>query len=252
MGIYYHRKVVSGANEAISDKSMLSSEQNSTRNPETNDELPNSNGDGEVFRAVESKGSLKDHLFTIPGLDEGKMRTRKMSNAFILTFGILILCLLSLGCGLTSFRLEVFGLAGKLINSGDDSESNTKHHSIFTMIQVIMQQASYLESQYQNVGLAFLSSLLTITSFVIPFLQTILLLLLWFLVTSEKQKDRIMKAIEILKAWQYMEVYILAAFLAMWQIGDVSETLIGEFCEPLDELFASLSFYGILSKLDAR
>ena len=218
--IYYHRKIVSGANDALNAESMTSWEQNSTDNPETNDEMPNSNGDDEVFRAVESKGSLKDHLFAAPGHDEGEMKTRKMSSAFILMFGIIILCLLLLGSGLTSFRLEVFGLAGKLISTGNNSESSIQHHSIFTMIQVIMQEASYLESQYQNVGLTCLSSLLIITSFVIPFLQTVLLLLLWFLVTSEKQKDRMVKAIEILKAWQYMEVYIVASFLAMWQIGD--------------------------------
>lgn len=58
--------------------------------------------------------------------------------------------------------------------------------------------------------------------------------------------------VEILQAWQYAEVYIIAIFVASWQLGPISSFMVNEYCETLDGFFAELVFYGILKSEDAQ
>jgi hypothetical protein len=49
-----------------------------------------------------------------------------------------------------------------------------------------------------------------------------------------------------------MEVYVLSVVIAAWQLGGVSEYMINAYCESLENLFNTLSFYGILKESDAQ
>jgi len=153
---------------------------------------------------------------------------------------------------LTSFRLEILGLTRKLIEAGDGYEPAITEYNIFTIFGVIIEEAVYLDNIPSYVGLTILALLLVITSLLVPCLHTISLLVLWFFGMKKRTKDKLVTFIEILKAWQYMEVYIISLFLGMWQIGDISETLTSALCEPLDSIFASLAYFGILSDENAR
>ena len=66
------------------------------------------------------------------------------------------------------------------------------------------------------------------------------------------RKNKLVVSIEILRAWQYVEVYIIALFLGMWQIGDVSQEILSPICHPFDSLYASFAHFEILSEENAR
>lgn len=55
-----------------------------------------------------------------------------------------------------------------------------------------------------------------------------------------------------LQIGQYIEVYILACFLGLWQIGEVADLLVGSFCEPLEGVFGSMAYFGLISDINAR
>jgi hypothetical protein len=74
----------------------------------------------------------------------------------------------------------------------------------------------------------------------------------WFGSISESRRGKLEVIIEILSAWQYLEVYLLAVMVSAWQLGPTSEYLINSYCEDLKDTFSSLVFFGILSEEDAQ
>jgi hypothetical protein len=78
------------------------------------------------------------------------------------------------------------------------------------------------------------------------------LLRLWFSPSTRKERVRMSIFIEILQAWQYAEVYLIAIFVASWQLGPISEFMINSYCDSLKDTFAQLVYYGILKEEDAQ
>lgn len=115
-----------------------------------------------------------------------------------------------------------------------------------------MHQALFLGTASNYVGLTAFTVLFLGTSLITPFVLTILLLSIWFMPMTSKMRKQILAAMNILKSWQYLEVYLISVFLAMWQVGDISEIMVEDICEDLDQLFTSLFFLGIVSQDDAR
>ena len=229
--IYYQRKVVSVGLQNCHTHNSRSQNMSETQ---TNEALCRSD-------------------FRLNGYNNKNVVKVKLStNVFIGLLGILAIVLLVLGCSLTSFRLEILGITRKLIELGDDLQPAISNYSIFTIFGVIMEQALYLNSISAFLGLGFLALLLIITSLVVPCFHSLLLMVLWFYPTQKRMKTLLTRIIEILKAWQYVEVYIIAAFLGMWQIGDVSESLVESLCDQFESTFASFAYFGIIEEQNAR
>lgn len=162
--------------------------------------------------------SLSKHTYSEgPHKNNGQVKVQNCWNVSILIFGLVTILLLLLGCTLPSLRLEVMGMAGRFIAAGSDlgSEALVQYHSVFTMISVIMSEARYLDSSSHYMGLGVLCTLLVSTSFIVPISLCVLLLVLWFRPMTRKVRKRLVLTIEILGAWQYIEVYLIAAFLGM-------------------------------------
>jgi len=115
-----------------------------------------------------------------------------------------------------------------------------------------MNLASLLDIPRYYVGLGTLTTLLILTVLLVPLLQTGTLLLQWFAPLKRVDRNQLNTAIEVLQAWQYMEVFIFSLIVAAWQVGDISEFMINDYCSPLEDLIASLSYYGILGGSDAQ
>ena len=191
--------------------------------------------------------------FRMSGLNrDNAAQVRPGINILIAILGIMTFFLLILGCSLTSFRLEILGLTRRLIELGNDFQPAVSNYSIFTIFVVIIKQALYLNSVPIYFGLITLALLFLMTSLIVPCLHCISILILWFRSMSKREKNVLTITIEILKAWQYVEVYIIAAFLGMWQIGDLSESIVSSFCGQLDSAFASFAYYGIIDEQNAR
>lgn len=170
-----------------------------------------------------------------------------LMGAFIL-FTILVVC----GCSLPSFSVEIFGLVGLAVESGNKFEEAKTYYSVFDLANMIMDQGRYLNTASDLGGLGTLASLLVITVFIVPLAQAASLLVEWFAPMTANQRLKNEAVNEILSSWQYMDVYVLAIVITAWQIGDVSEFLLNAYCGSLGETFTSLSYFGILDNEDAQ
>ena len=98
-----------------------------------------------------------------------------LMGAFIL-FTILVIC----GCSLPSFSVEIFGLVGLAVETGNKFEEAKTYYSVFDLANMIMDQGRYLNTASDLGGLGTLASLLVITVFIVPLAQAASLLAEWF------------------------------------------------------------------------
>lgn len=197
--------------------------------------------------------ALRSHEFTLDyEASHARAAVRKGVNwvlmASLLSFVALVIC----GCVLPSFSIEVLGLVGLAVESGNQFEQAHTFYSVFGLADLIMQQGRYLNTAADLVGLGTLASLLVITVFLVPLAQIASLCAQWFAPMTKKQRLRNTVLNEILSAWQYMEVYVLSIVIAAWQLGGVSEYMINAYCGSLQGTFNSLAYYGILREEDAQ
>jgi hypothetical protein len=143
-------------------------------------------------------------------------------------------------------------LVGLAVESGNQFEQAKEFYSVFGLTNMIIEQARFLNTISDFVGLGSLAALLVLTVFLVPLLQAGTLFAEWFRPMTKKQRLRNTVLNEILFAWQYMEVYVLSIIISAWQLGGVSEYMINVYCGSLKNAFNSLSFYGILSEDDAQ
>eukprot|EP00581_Thalassiosira_minuscula_P006165 CAMPEP_0183743138 /NCGR_PEP_ID=MMETSP0737-20130205/65061_1 /TAXON_ID=385413 /ORGANISM="Thalassiosira miniscula, Strain CCMP1093" /LENGTH=2172 /DNA_ID=CAMNT_0025978745 /DNA_START=179 /DNA_END=6698 /DNA_ORIENTATION=+ len=233
--IHYHRKTVMAAAHSQEELNQLADW-----------DLAPSNSDN-------TQEKLRDHKFKLEYEASSMHAVLRRSVHWILSAAMLSLVVLVIcGCALPSFSIEVLGLVGLAVESGNEFEQANVLYSVFDLASMIMDQARYLNTAKDFVGLGTLSSLLVITVFIVPLAQAASLLTEWFAPMTKKHRMRNTVLNEILSAWQYMEVYVLSIIIAAWQLGGVSEYMINAYCDPLKDTFASLSYHGILSEDDAQ
>ena len=75
--------------------------------------------------------------------------------------------------------------------------------------------------------------------------------MLWNMKLTLFQQKRIFIMNEILAAWQYMEVYLIAIVLGVLQIGGISKGLIGGACDKLEDSLEMLAKWGWFHEEDA-
>jgi len=198
--------------------------------------------------------NVRSHVYSkSPNLMGEKLKIRKGVNIMIAILGFLSVVFLLLGCFLPSLRLEVFGLVGLILESGDQSEEAITFHSIYSMVQLIMNEAKFIDTAPQYFGLWTLICILVMTSMIVPALLMFVVLLVWFVSMTRQARDRYLLVIDMLKAWQYVEVYIISMFLAAWQLGGISEFMLNDaYCEELRTQFSVMAHYGFLGEDNAQ
>jgi len=67
-------------------------------------------------------------------------------------------------------------------------------------------------------------------SFIVPVLQTLTLAALWWRKLTIRGQKKLLMANEVLSAWQYLEVYIIAICVAILQLGDLSRVMMKDVC----------------------
>ena len=126
----------------------------------------------------------------------------------------MLLAAVVLGCSIAAFSLEFLGLIGLVVESGQRFEEATTHHSVFTVIGLLFEDASFLGNAEDYIGLGTLSMLLLFTVLIVPITQCAALLFQWFTPSTDKQLARISVVGETLQVWQYAEVYLNSIFVA--------------------------------------
>lgn len=160
--------------------------------------------------------------------------------------------LVILGCAIPSFSIEILGLLGLAVESGNQFEQAHTYYSVFSLAQVIMGEARYLGETSSYIGLGTLASLLVLTVFCVPIFQTLSLFIEWFLPINRKQRHLNIVVNEILSAWQYMEVFVLSIIITSWQLSGVSDYMVNAYCGGLSGMFDTLAFFGIVDANDAQ
>mmetsp|Transcript_4236 Transcript_4236/g.4760 ORF Transcript_4236/g.4760 Transcript_4236/m.4760 type:complete len:2377 (+) Transcript_4236:252-7382(+) len=207
----------------------------------------------EAKTATEEKISLSSYQFSRPHRGETeKLLVRSYVKFLLPICALLLLVCVIVGCTLPSFSLEFFGLVGVAVEFGQDFKEATVNHSVLSVIRLLFDQASYLGTLKDYIGLTILSVLFVSTVMFVPTAQSITLLHLWFSKSTIPQKKKTAVRLEILQAWQYLEVYLIALFVSSWQLGPVSDFMINAYCNNLEDMFAQLVYYGFLKEEDAQ
>ena len=196
---------------------------------------------------------LKNHMFRRPHREsEAPLRARRFVQPAMLFVAVFMSFLVILGCVLPSLSLEVLGVIGVAVETGQNFNDARVEHSVFSIVQLLVDVASFLGSARDAIGLGVLGMLYLLTVLVVPTVQVLLLLRQWFRPLSPTQRRKLSITIETVQAWQYIEVYLIAIIVSSWQLGPVSDFMINSYCDSLDGVFASLVYYGLLETEDAQ
>jgi len=160
--------------------------------------------------------------------------------------------LVVLGCFVPSFSVELLGIIGVAVESGQEFEEAITHYSVWSIVNMLFDEARFLDTIGDYIGVGVLGSLFLATIMVVPILQAVFLIYQWFVPLTERGRRRLSVVNEILQAWQYIEVYLIALFVASWQLGPVSQYMFNAYCGSLDGFFAQMVSYGILKEADAQ
>lgn len=259
--IHYHRQVeqkASRARRALFGKTawlLEDGEQASTNSfvdEQRESSSLSSSSDDSDYENSDRKDQLYQHAFVRPHSDNSKLVTRSCVNPLLIFSAVALAALLIAGCVLPSFSLEVMGIMGVLVESGNQWKQAVEEHSVFTITEMLMDQAAFLGGAGNYIGLGTLSSLLLFTVLLVPLIQTMALLYHWFAPMNRKTRRRMEILLEMTQAWQYVEVYLIATVVATWQLGPISEFMINSYCGSLDDTFAMLAYYGVLKESDAQ
>ena len=247
--IHYHRRMVERATVSYESRVIGGNLEGGWNDDDEQIKSP-----GSICNHIDdTKECLRTHTFSRPHRGESdKLQVRCWVSKCLVAVTALLSLLILLGCILPSFSLEVLGILGVVVESGQQFEQAVTDHSVFTIIHLLMGEARFLGGAGNYIGLALLSILLILTVLIVPILQALVLLYQWFSTISHRRRNRTSILVESLQAWQYAEVYVISLIVAAWQLGPVSEFMINSYCDGLSNSFATLVFFGVLSEDDAQ
>jgi hypothetical protein len=203
--------------------------------------------------ASDKPESLFRHAFVRPHRVEcDKLRLRPGVNPVLISVCVGLVTLVLVGCIANSISFEFLGIVGLAVESGQDFNEARNDLSVISIANLLMDEARFLGTAKDKIGMASICSLLVMSTLLVPLFQAFFLLLQWFYPLRQESRGKIGTTVEILQAWQYMEVYLVAVIVGAWQIGDVSEFLVNSYCEDLTDTFSELVFYGLISPEDAQ
>eukprot|EP00980_Cylindrotheca_fusiformis_P014865 scaffold4056_cov115-Cylindrotheca_fusiformis.AAC.9 len=259
--IHYHRKIVKEAKVQHKEQNRLAAVaspsiptiQNKGTNSRVNVDVSPGGNDSLVEETPSQRISLRKHRFGRPHRGETeKLIVRSWVDKLLFVGTLLLIVAVIIGCSVPSFSLEILGIIGVAVESGQDFQDATTQHSVFTVIKLLFEEAQFLGTVADYLGLGTLSVLFVFTVLLVPVIQSLALLRQWFKPATREQTERMSVVLEILQAWQYAEVYLIAIFVASWQLGPVSEFMINSYCDSLKETFGKLVYYGLLKEEDAQ
>ena len=228
--IHYHRRVYDAAKE------------------ETEEKVTDLSSTFELERTA-----LCDHKFSRPHRGEqDRLVRRNGTNIALQVISLGLISLVIVGCVVPSFSLEVLGIIGIFVESGQRFNQARTEHTLFSIVRMLFDQARFTGRIQDFIGLGSLSTLLLLTVLFVPIVQALLLLVQWMKPMDTKVRRKLSVAVEMLQSWQYAEVYLLALLVASWQLGQISDFMINSYCENLDAFFGNLVFYGFLEEQDAQ
>ena len=209
--VHYHRRIIRRASATYEKQHGIESERNlTTEFAGTGGLLPSPDQE-------EKKDQLCQYSFSRPHREESdRLIVRRYVNRVLLSGSILLSILLIGSCGISSVKLETFGVVGLLIEFGQNLNEAVRYEGVYSMANMLNEQARYLGGFTHHIGLGFLSFLFVMTVMVVPVVQMSTLMFQWFFPLADKGRERVAIILEMLQAWQYLEVFVLAILVESW------------------------------------
>jgi Paraquat-inducible protein A len=199
------------------------------------------------------KDALKDQAFSRPHRGEKDLLgVRPGVNEGLLTAVALLFVLTISGCALPCFSVDILGILGIAVQSGQDFQPAITNYSVFDIMKLLLDEAALLGTPKDWIGLLSISLVFLLTILVVPLIQGLLLLYHWWLPMTQPRHQFFVALIEICQAWQFLEVFVIAIMVSAWQLGPVSEFLINSYCDSLQPTLAALVYFGIIADEDAQ
>ena len=216
--IYYHRKVL---NATIEREQFKGRQVKSLSKSENISNLDSESTSNYLFKSLET-GEIYSFTYA--------------TDCLVASTIFAAIILFTIGCIIPSFGLELLGILGLAIDIGNDGAANIQH-GLFSIIETIMHQATYLNDIASYIGLGTLCVLFAVTVLIVPILQSMLLILMWFIPMKLELLKRSFLVMEIFQAWQYCEVFLLTVLVATLNLGEISTFMINAYCDALDGFF---------------
>jgi uncharacterized paraquat-inducible protein A len=211
--IHYHRSVVNDAAGSLQHRHQLAAAaglHGMLASPKLQEEAESCSC---------PKEQLSTHQFSrLHRGESAKVHVRSWVRYWVVFLGLSVTVLIIVGCTLPSISLEILGIIGVAVESGQAFEDATTHHSVFTIVELLMEEAHFLDTAGAYIGLGVLCLLFVCTVLIVPVMQSMSLLSLWFVPMTTRQRTRASIVNEILQAWQYVEVYLIAVLVASWYV----------------------------------
>jgi hypothetical protein len=255
--IHYHRRIVKEAQKGMKFLQQRDGQETRLYTNGANDVSRVSvdqslQSDSSVDDSIQRE-ALRKHKFSRPHRGETERLVVRKGINVALFFGVFSMAIfIIIGSSVPSFSIENYGLVGVAVEFGQNFESATTEHSVFSVLSLHLQQARFLGSGIGFLGMLTMSVLVVTTVLIIPILQSLALMRQWFFPATRKKRARMAVFIEVLQAWQYVEVYLMAVFVSSWQLGPISEFMINSYCGNLKDFFAQAVYYGVLHEDDAQ
>jgi hypothetical protein len=215
--VYYHRKIVADATERHEESLNLKSTDTFIIDDEEEESTPFASTSLPLSIHVETKDKLASHAFARPHRGErDKLVARRGVDLMLIGVALVMSVLVILGCVLPAFSQEILGIIGVMVESGQEFKQANKEHSLISIIEMFFEQARFTGRAADFVGLGSLAALLFLSVLIVPVVQGGVLLYQWFRPMTRKTRGRIAVLVEILQAWQYAEVFLLAMIIASW------------------------------------
>ena len=202
--IYYHHLVIKGASK---DKTNgLPQDASSVTDLAGNEISIISSLPHQIFKARRVLPQSDTPLNTF--------QLKPISSVALVVCSLFAAALFLAGFIIPSIKLELFGLLGFLFEWGSTGDGSSITLSVFSIADQIMQQAQYLNTASDWVGLTLITMIFIFTCLVVPLLQILFLLLVWFLPSSRSRKKRMLNTIDILSSWRFCEVFVVCVVSA--------------------------------------
>ena len=179
--VYYHRRIILQAKkEYVRQQGVEASQELSSAADAV--KHASRGGDKPEARLCQTP-FLKQHR-----LAPETLTVRRFINYLILLVSLAVCVLLAVSCDLASMKLEALGVVALLIELGQNLEQAVRYESVFTISELLVEQARFLGGVHNFIGLGTLAFLFVLTVLVVPICQIAALLYQWFAPISANRK----------------------------------------------------------------
>jgi len=204
-------------------------------------------------RRHQEKEALCNHHFFLGGLERGKKVTvRREANIIVGLMGFLTICCILFGSSAEYLNIEIAGLVGIVISNTNGGAPPVVTQSVISVSKMMIDIGYYLGTPTDIVGMYFVASLVIATCILVPICQCLCVMVMWFVPITQLTRIRLTVMVEVLKAWQYLEVFFIGTLVMLWQAKPISATIGFILCKDFQNIFNTAAEYGFLSDRDAR